>query len=447
LKRRLGAFLPSAYLDFRFGVLVLLLGLLPATAHALVSESVFRPYEGMPIVGVTFTGNNSTRDFVIEREIGLAVGDTLSMERVVEGVRNLVNLGIFGSVDVLPVERENGVSLEYQFREMPSFIPYLAFRYTEENGFSIGPALSSVNLFGRAIRVSGRLLFGGTSEFDLMVDYPWITGDYHLGMDLAASHLVRDDEVRGFEETSDEVTPWIKRYIGKSGRIGATAGYFGMKADRDGITLSPDRTDRFFRVGAAVGVDTRDSWRDPRSGWENEIELLGTFGDGDFGTATVDVRRFQRVTSKHTLFIGILTSLQSGKAGEDVPRYFQYDLGGANSIRGQPFDLGKTLCGKNQLISTLEYQVSVLPLRPYHFFRWSAAVGLQFALFMDTGIAWSTSDEFSSHRAKTGFGAGVRFLVPGSEMVRFDAGLNASGDVYFHFGGWFKWTAQRFRVR
>ena len=432
---------------FRCGVLSLLLLILPVAGRALVDESAYRPYEGKSIISITFTGNNSTRDFIIEREIGLAAGDAFSTAKLVAGAQNLENLGIFGSIVAVVEEKPGGVALEYQFREMPSFVPYLAFRYTEENGFSVGPALSFVNLFGRAIKVSVRTLFGGTTSFGLMVKYPWITGDYHMGLDLVANHLVRDDDLNGFEETSDEFSPWIKRYIGETGRVRAMAGYFRMKAERDGVTLSPVRADQFFLIGAAVGHDTRDSWRDPHDGWENEIELLGTFGDGDFATATVDIRRFQRVNEKHTLFVGALTSLRSGTVGNDVPEYLQYRMGGANSIRGQDVDLGKTLYGKNQLITTVEYQIRVLPLKPYNFFRWAAAMGLQLALFTDTGIAWSTSDEFSTDRTKTGFGIGLRLLVPGSEMTRFDIGFNRQGDVFFHLGGRFKWTAQRLRLR
>jgi hypothetical protein len=68
-------------------------------------------------------------------------------------------------------------------------------------------------------------------------------------------------------------------------------------------------------------------------------------------------------------------------------------------------------------------------------------------LFTDTGVAWSESDEFSTDRAKSGFGAGLRLLVPGIDVLRFDMGFNLQGGAHFHFGGGFKWDAQRFRLR
>jgi outer membrane protein assembly factor BamA len=419
----------------------------PAAGRAAFDVSPYREFEGKRIATITFTGNKATKESFIRREIELAVGDTLSVERLAAGVRNLENYGIFGEINLRVANTDGGVSLEYRFREMPSFVPVLSGAYTEENGFSIGPAITAVNLFGRGIRASGRVLFGGTTTFDLAAQYPWITADYRLGVAFRASHLARDDDLVGFEEKSDEIAPSISRYLGERGRLRGMIGYFHMKADRENVTLSTNGSDDFLRMGAAVGYDTRDSWRDPRNGWQNEIELVGSIGSGDFVTATVDVRRFQRVTGKQTLYAGALASMQSGKVGEDVPVYLQYFIGGANSVRGQDVDLGKTLHGKNQLITTVEYQLNMLPLRPYAFFKWSAALGLQFVLFADTGVAWSASDEFSTDRAKSGYGAGLRLLVPGADELRFDVGLNRQGEVHFHFGSGFKWDAQRLRLR
>jgi outer membrane protein assembly factor BamA len=421
--------------------------LVPAACRASFDKTSFGEFEGKRIAGISFTGNKSTKEFFILREIELAVGDTLSIEKLGEGIRNLENYGIFGSITVAARDEAGEVHLEYQFREMPPLIPFVAVEYTEENGFSIGPAVAAVNLFGRGIRASGSVLFGGTTMFDLMVDYPWITADYRLGIRARASHLVREDDLVGFEETSDEISPWVTRYLGDRGRVRGMIGYFHMKADRGGVALSPDGSDHFLRVGAAVGYDTRDSWRDTRGGWQNEIEVVGNIGDGDFATTSIDLRRFQRVTRRQTLFLGALTSLQTGEVGTDVPAYLQYFIGGANSVRGQDVDLGKSVFGKNQLITTVEYQLSLVPLKPYNFFKWSAAMGLQFAVFADAGTAWSSQDEFTMERAKGGFGAGLRLLAPGVEMVRFDVGFNRQGGVYFHFGGGFKWEAQRLRLR
>lgn len=429
-------------------LLIIAISLLPSSVMAEFAKEGFLPYEGKTITAITYSGNNSTRDFIVTREMEIAVGDSLDLDLLAESYTNLENLSIFGSIIIHVEEDEEGVALEWLFREMPPFIPYIAFRYTEENGFSVGPAISSVNLFGRALKLSGRVLFGGTTTFILTMRWPWITKDYHLSLDLDVSHLTREDKLNEFDEMSDEASPWVGRYVGDKGRIKGLVGYFHMDSNVDGITISESNSDHFLRLGASVGYDSRDSWRNPHIGWEHELQMIFSTGTSTFLTTNIDIRRFQPISHRQGLFLGALTSLQTGTVGEDVPQYLMYRMGGANSIRGfNVNELGKTLYGKNQFIGTFEYHFTLLPLKAYNFLKWSAALGLQLALFSDTGIAWSDSDEFNTDRWKTGFGVGLRLLVPGTEMTRFDVGFNRQGDIYFHFGNWFKWTAQRFRLR
>ena len=64
--------------------------------------------------------------------------------------------------------------------------------------------------------------------------------------------------------------------ISDHGWARAKFSYFEMRSDTAGITLSPDNEDQLLRLGASIGWDTRDSWRNPRRGGQNEIELWHT---------------------------------------------------------------------------------------------------------------------------------------------------------------------------
>ncbi len=113
--------------------------------------------------------------------------------------------------------------------------------------------------------------------------------------------------------------------------------------DVDGKTLSPDNSDVLPRLGFALGWATRDSWTNPRRGWQNELELWRTGGDARFWTMTLDVRRWFPTARRQRLLLSSLLSLQSGTVGEDIPTYLIYRMGGANSIRGYKIsDLGRT---------------------------------------------------------------------------------------------------------
>jgi outer membrane protein assembly factor BamA len=308
-----------------------------------------------------------------------------------------------------------------------------------------------LNLLGRDIKLSGGFLFGGVTTFSADMSYPWISGN-HRSVDLSFAHLNRQDDLNGFKEKSDEFSPWVGTYIGSAGRARLGFSWFQMRSDVDGKTLDPGNKDDFFRIGGALGVDTRDSWRNPHRGWWSTVEVIrtGLFGgsSGEYWAGHLDIRRFLPTIQSQTLMLGGLVSLQSGTPGVDFPEYLYYRMGGANSIRGYNIDeLGRTLFGKNQMIYTLEYQFRVRPIQEYRILNWSVSLGLQLAFFLDSGVAWNAEHELAWNRIKTGGGVGFRLLVPGADMVRFDVGIGDTGELRFHLASGNKLEVQRDRLR
>lgn len=411
----------------------------------------FEPYEGRIVSDVSIAGNSVTRDIVLYREIHTEAGQPLRLKTVRDDIIRLENVGIFSSIVVDMSEDSTGVAVTYNVKEMPWIVPFLKFSYTEQNGWSVGPSVASLNLGGRAIYLSGYWIFGGVNAYSFKLSYPWIAPNY-TKLDLIVADLTRDDSLNEFEEESFEVTPWIRTNVGETIRVGATASVFEMRADRDSVTLSNDRRDQFFRVGASIEFDSRDAWRNPRRGWKNELFVQWSSGSmfgrpGDWVLAQLDIRRYQPLVGKHGLNLGGLISTQSGTVGTDVPSYFQYRLGGANSIRGYDVDQGKELFGKNQLLLTTEYQYEVLPLSELSLWRWSVSVGLEAAAFFDYGAAWAEKGQFDKDNSKIGYGIGLRWLVPGVNVVRTDLGISQTGDVVFHLGILEKFEAQKQRLR
>jgi outer membrane protein insertion porin family len=436
----------------RSNCLIILLLLASLTRPSYAIQDILSPeFENFTVKEITLAGNRVTRDYVILREIRTGVGGPLNLDVLADDVRHLENLGIFASVDVKPTEYPDGVGIEFTFVEMPWIIPYIGFQYNEENGFSLGPAASSVNLLGRDIYTAGSFFFGGVTTFGLDLRWPWIAGN-HISLNVRAAHLNREQVILQFDEKSNEISPWIGTFLGDYGRLGVAFTWFQMRSDSVGRTLSPGNKDNLFRVGAMIGFDRRDSWRNPHEGWWFEYNVVKTGGwmggDGNFWTSDFDLRRYQPIGQAHTLVIGWLTTLQTGTVGVDVPTYLQYFMGGANSIRGYNFEqLGRTLYGKNQLIVTLEYQYLILPIRAIPVWRWAFAAGCELTAFTDSGIAWSDNANFNSDRFRTGFGLGLRLLIPGADVIRLDVALGNDGNVQYHFGVWPKLVAQRLRIR
>jgi outer membrane protein insertion porin family len=419
----------------------------------VAGASPFDSLESRAVVRIDVTGHRVTKEYVIRREIELEPGTPYRRAVMDADVQRLENLGIFSSIHVAPSSDSAGVALDYQVREMPWLIPAIAISYTEQNGWSVGPSVSTLNLAGRDIALSGKVLFGGASTFSASLSYPWITGN-HVGVDAYVARLVRDDVLNDFEERSTELTPQVGTYLGARGRLRGIYSLFRMRSDVDGKTLTPDNDDRLHRLGAALGYDSRNSFRDPTQGWWLEVQTLRTGGkllrgDGDFWTTDFDVRRYQPGPWGHSIHLAGLFSYQSGEAGVDVPTYLLYRLGGANTIRGHDIEaLGKELYGKNQLLLTGEYQIPLVGLREYRFFGNIAfSLGLKVALFADQGVAWSDGDDFGSDRSRSGVGAGLRLLMPGIDVLRLDFAYGEGGEWKFHLAGRPKMVSQRGRVR
>jgi hypothetical protein len=411
-------------------------------------EPDLHPFEGVVVAAIDVVGFKKTREFVIHREIRSRVGEPLDLAVVEDDVIRLRNLSLFSQVRVDADKREDGIHLEFQLKESPPVIPYPAMAFTEENGFSIGVGLSASNVTGRDISLSGRALFGGTNNYNALLRWPWITGN-HLEFGFLVAHVERADEVRGFNETSNEFLPWVGTYFaGDSGRFKVGPRLFRMNSDVPGITLSPDNEDQLHSLGLSVGWDTRDSWNLPRHGWLNEFLVWKTGGalggDGDFWTVNFDVRRFQQLNERDTLVLASLLTFQPG----EVPEYYRYYLGGANTIRGYSVEDSKTLSGKNQYLGTVEFRHILMPPRRFDFFdKWSFRFGLELAALGDIGIAWDTSNQFAANRLRGGVGIGLRLLHPGAGNTRFDFAWSPEGGFQFHFGGSSKMARSRLRLR
>jgi outer membrane protein assembly factor BamA len=420
---------------------------LPVPAWADPAPDPLLPYAGRTVSAIAIEGLRVTREFVVRREIRTAVGQPLRLDVVAADIQRLDNLSVFAEMAVTAAEDGEGVRVTFRLKEMPSWIALVGYSVTDQDGFSAGPVLSTLNFAGRAISVNARAYFGGADQYSVRFLWPWMAAD-HLSLDVYAARLGRTDTLNGFKETSYELTPAVGTYLGEHGRLKGMFSLFEMKSDVDGKTLDPDNQDFMARFGVSAGWDTRDSWRLPRRGWQNELEVWRTIGDATFWSMNLDLRRWLPIAKRQKVLLSGLASLQSGTVDEDVPVYFLYRMGGANSIRGYDvLDLGARLYGKNQLIGTAEYSVTLLPLRRFDIWKFALRLGLEAAAFADAGIAWSEPGELAMNRAKGGMGAGLRLLVPGTEMVRFDLAWSAEGGLQFHFASGTKPVAQRRRLR
>ena len=165
-----------------------------------------------------------------------------------------------------------------------------------------------------------------------------------------------------------------------------------------------------------------------------------------FNQLDVDIRRYNSLGGRHTIALFSLTTLRTGEVGVDVAPWQLFGIGGTNTVRGWEYAARK---GKIQFINTLEYRITILKPRLLELpFGIKYSGGMQIGLFTDTGIGWDKENQFAMNNFITGFGVGLRFLVPIVGMARLDFGFGQKGKgILLHLGAFEKPVVTRRRVR
>lgn len=419
----------------------------PATEDE--SAHVLEAAYGKIIREIRLIGLKRTKEFVVLRELDSRVGEPFSEESAAKDSDRLAQLGIFGAIELRPAVDENDeVILELHLSETFPYLPRPSLEISDADGVSIGGGFTALNLLGRAIRLDAAVRGGGATTFEVVSEAPWVWGDRY-GYDIEIFGRDRFNQIWEFDEDSFELNLRLGKRIRDRFTAGLFFSYISLTSDQPGITIEPDNSDRVPTLGFYVGLNTLDSRFDPRRGWEGEIQVSKSGGPlggiTSFSSYLIDVRRYQPVVDRHQIVVFSLTTLRTGVPDETFPKWLDFEIGGANTVRG--WSLASQL-GKSQFINTAEYRYTLMKTRFFPLFGLNINLGVLAAAFVDSGIAWDKGEEFKSSNFLTGYGVGVRFLVPFVDMIRLDVGWGEeNGGAAFTVGVRSKPFMSRRRVR
>lgn len=422
-----------------------------------LTQTLLYPYqgtdnaEGKIIKEIRFEGLKRTKEYIITRQLISKIGEPLHQANLDREFNRLMSLDIFSNVIIEPEESEDGVVLTYRFTENFPVMALPAFRITDENGVSVGGNIKTTNLLGKNIFLSGGMVFGGTKESELWIINPWAFGN-HFGYAVEYYRRDRDNLVTNSFEKSNEFYLKLRGNLSEKGRIGGGFESLNIRSIEPGTTLDPDGQDRTARFNFYLGYDNRDKFPNTRTGWWGEVnfsydsKLFNSYSN--FGQVDLDIRRYQPLPfgERHTLVVYSLTTLRTGTVDISVAPWQRFAIGGTNTIRGREF---ADRIGKNQFINTVEYQFTLMKIRPIKLplnINWRIGVGL--ALFGDLGIGWDTASQLQSKNFIGGVGAGIRLMMPVLGMLRFDVGFGQPGKgIFLHISPFEKPVMTRKRVR
>jgi len=418
---------------------------LTATAAAALLLSCSAASQGIPGVPVIDTvivvGNEKTEMYVIVDEMTLGPGSPVTQLQLAYDRDRIYSLGLFTSVDLqfdsVSVPRTLYVIVRERWHIIPQLI--IGFRDGDPKKLYFGAGFLHNNLRGRNQKLYLSLAFGYDPAFALSYLDPLFDHEHRLwlGVSLAYSRI-RNRSVEAatsgdFDENHYDVSATLGKRFTLHERLGLRLGYsvIAVSEYEEGRTQSPDGTDNFLTVGLQYTLDTRDLAEYASRGAYTDLSVV-KIGIGEsevnYGRAGFDLRRYEP-----TLFDITFVARGYGSLvfGGEVPSYGKAYLGYTERVRGYFSDVFE---GDNVALGTVEFRVPIISPRvvqlsglpiPKEFAVWRLGLGLTF--FADAGTTWLRGDVLTFSSFRSGYGAGLDFILPYSLMVRINYAFNDAG--------------------
>ena len=387
---------------------------------------VYREGPRVRLGKIEITGNITTKDKVIRRELAMTPGELYDGLKLRASISRLRQLYYFSRVDIYPVETD-----EADVRDL-----IVEVEETNTGKLVFGVGFSSIDKLVGTFEVT-------QSNFDYK-DWPTFRGAGQKARLRAGFGSERQDYLLSFTE------PWLfdrrlsfsfdifkqkKKYVSndydqdaygfrlrlfkklfKQTRGGVTYKWQNVDIDPDEdaseliLAEEGDRTTSSLKF--QIINDTTNSRMLPSRGWYTDLsfEYAGGFlgGDTEFTREGIEIKKYTRLFGGHVvkLLVRYGTMEEFGDT-ESIPIFERFFLGGRTTVRGYDFrDIGpkdrkgEPLGGKSTFMFSAEYLIPIFEDL------------LRGAVFYDMGNVWEESNEIDLDDLRAGWGIGLRIIIP-----------------------------------
>ncbi len=273
--------------------------------HEISYDLTIKEHSRSHIENIIIKGNNKTKSYVISREIPLKPGDTYSNDKIINGLRNLMNLRYFSNVlpEAMQGTEENLLDLVFTVEEQStSAVTFgVTLSGATEDSSSIIPIslfakVENSNLFGEGRTISASTTLSPTEQsIDLSYSQNWI-GDFPIAFSstLSLSHakisglnnffspfgeLVQDKYYMNYQNWSIAWSSGVSRRWTPDFAILTLAGGISMSLQRnnfdEGIFVPNETSVSTYAnrwgisnsIFTSFSIDARDVNYDPTKGW------------------------------------------------------------------------------------------------------------------------------------------------------------------------------------
>jgi outer membrane protein insertion porin family len=404
------------------------------------------------VANIEVTGNKTTADKVVRREMKIAEGDLYHQGHVDRSKALIFRLGFFEDVEIIqkPAVRPPAV-LSDPTAELPQFVDLVVRVKEKDTGiFQVGAGFSSLesyilqarisknNFLGRGQTISVQALVSSLRSIYMLsfvepyfLDTPWsFSFDlYDTATDYEAftTEALGGNVSWGYRFLDDYYVYLTYKVEQMKTTLGGRGGFGGVPIDRleqDGITSS---------LRFSLAWDTRNNRIMPTDGFYNSASAewaspyLG--GDSDFYRGTLNSRWYIPLFWNFILRLNGTMGYVGTTSQEPIPIFERYYVGGIFSVRGfQRNSLSPTIPaaaetdpsaslvsfpigGNKQLIFNAEIEIPIY--RP---------MGIVAVLFFDAGNAFAEEESLDFLNLRTSAGFGFRWWSPMGPL-RFEWGF------------------------
>jgi outer membrane protein insertion porin family len=386
---------------------------------------------------IRFTGNDTTRDKVIRREVYMNEGDVFNTEALKHSIRRINQLGYFkpmeGAPDLAPnAKADDKLDVTFKVEEQNRNQFTFGGGVSGLEGTFINASFSTANFLGlgetfQISAQSGRR----TKNYQIAITEPYLFDrPITAGIDLFKRKIQYETftNVAGYTQEGTGMSFVAGFPVGRFSRLFTNYSYeviniqgletlFGPQDPDQGPLFDPfffgqEGKRRESKFTPSFIHNTVDNPWTPRSG----VKYTGTFqlsggplgGTVDFYRPNVELIFYIPHTRKTALALradGAII-IPYGDT-ESLPYYQRYFLGGETQIRGYnirsvgpiDFENNRALGGNKYALFNAEYYIDIAgPLR-----------GL---LFFDAGQAFLEGEKIDIKKFRTSTGVELRFIMP-----------------------------------
>jgi outer membrane protein insertion porin family len=413
----------------------------------LVMEEDKRYYVGR----IRFTGNDTTRDKVIRREVYLNEGDVFNTEALKLSIRRINQLGYFKPMESMPgltqsAMGEDKLDVTFKVEEQNRNQFTFGGGVSGIEGTFLNASFSTANFLGRGETLQLTAQAGSrTKVYQLGITEPYLFDrPITAGIDLYSRKVdyLTSENVVGYSEVRTGASTTVGLPLGRFTRLFLNYTYevidtatlssettdstttptttsaptntvTGTTAPTDPLLSNPLQDGRHpeSRISPSLVHNTVDNPYTPRQGLKltGALTLAGGPLGGSFAYVRPEVEGILYLPHTRRTALGLrgqASWIRPFGSTTELAYYQRIYMGGENQIRGvDPRTVGP-VDASNRLIGGTK---SVLFNAEYYF---DVGGPLRFLLFYDAGHAYAEGERVNLRQLRTSAGAELRFLMP-----------------------------------